>query len=995
MRSIHLLFLAALLCALVAGLWTVVGASGRGVAAGDRTANADGSAHALDPGDAPRAAEDVSGNAAPGRVPVAAEPAPPDPAQAAAEARRRVHGRVTRPDGTGAAGARVWASTSEFWARLPLDLEPEALPARWIRVERTTADEEGRFEFVDLEPGRLRLAARAPGFAPAYREGLEVPRRDEVELADVRLEPGVAVEGAIVGPDGRPAAGVRILIAADSLVRGGGLSIPGRGADAGASDAEGKFRVDELAPGPWHLLFLGDDAALAEAEGRTERAGEVVRGLVVRLEAGVAITGRVLVEEGALPDGLRVQARQGGAGREGEDESGAEEAHGPGVEARPRTALVGADGAFAIHGLRAGADYRITLAQRRGETWRGLSGFKARDARAPASGLELRMRPDAALVLRVVDDATGAPVEECVVWAGSGRLRVLRDEKNEVQRRFEDGRVRYPDLPTAPNSKPIVLRVSAAGYADEERKNLRIAPGSDLDLGEVRLKPEKRVTVLVLDDAGQPVPNARVLLSARPLTQLMAWSRYPPEQDLWGELQARFARTGPDGRCVLSSLPETSALAMASARGFLPSEAATVMLAKDRDIAVELRLRRGATVRVRVSDGQGRPVAGVPVGHKLPRRAGESEEEREDARSTAADGEVRYESLEPGVHAFRVEQEGGDAAWWNEEEQNAPPEAPWFEVNVPAGAGELTVDLVAPPRGTLTGEVREGGRPLEGAIVKLVPHVEGRGQGWTWAGAGADPFTATTDHTGAYRIEARRCGEYLALVTHSERRMAAEFRVHVTPGESRVDFTLDVNGIEGRVVDPGGMPIVGVEISVDRAEPGLEMEPPHQMVVAEDDRGNPSMTWRQRGPRAARTDSAGRYVLRGLLEETPLHVAANSPDAERRVLEPITLAPGEIRRNADFVLRRAGRIQVSLGGSLGDGSWYPVHVLERDGQELRRVRMSWMANWNRNETIGSLVPGRYVVRLLRRDQQGAETVLSETEVDVEVGQASTVALQVP
>ncbi len=997
MRPVHLAAVAALLVAVILGIWLVLG-SGLAVFAADPRAVSSaaagiGPAGALENVDPAAVAATVSGRSA-----IPFDEPPPAAPEFVAPVRPRLSGRIVDPKGAGVPFARVWISTSEFWARLPLDLETEAMPARWLRVVRTDADAEGRYVLEDQKPGKLRLAARGTGFAPAYRDDLDLPRRAVVELPDVALGPGVVVAGVVLGPDNKPAAGVRILIAADCLVRGSHIDVPGRGAPIGVSDAEGKFRVDELAPGPWHLLFLAEGMALAELSDRTERAGELQDGFVVRLELGVEVSGRVRAAEGALPGDLRVQARRSTQPDPDAMSDGNEAGEPPDsarAEARPRVALVGPDGAFQLAGLRSGEKYRLTLAQKRGETWRPLGSAPAVESRAPAGGLEIVYKPDAALVLRVVDDATGAPIESLVAWAGLGRFRALYDDKNEVQRAFPGGLVRYAELRVpATNAKPTWLKVAAEGYQDYERKDLRLAAGQELDVGEVRLKAERKLVVSVVDDVGQPVAGARVVLGDK-LEQLENWTSTPPEFDLWGEINARYARTGSDGRCTLSSWPGKSVWAQASARGFVSSLPQPLTAPKDLDHILQLQLRRGAIVVVRVGDGGGRAVPGVPVGHRYPRRAtDEDEERREEPRSTDAKGEVRYEACEPGVHAFRVEQEDGESAWWQDDEGAEARENPWLEATL-AVAGEMTIDLVAPQRGTLSGVVREGGRPLEGAVVKLVPYVEGRDAGWTWSGNGQDPFSCPTDHQGAYRIENRRVGEYVVLVHHTERRMASEYRHVLGVGDQTLDFSLDSNGIEGRVVDPEGMPLVGVAIGISRAQAGIEMEPPHQVVLTEDDRGNPNLQWRQRGNQQAKTDSSGLYVLRGLVENTGLVVSCQGDEVENKSTDPITLAPGEMRRGVDFVLRRAGRIQVELVGQLPDDRWFEVHVVQRTGESESTVRQAWLATWNRSEMLGSIVPGRYFVRLVSRQEQGGESRLLEIPVEVELGRVVRVPLQVP
>jgi len=1005
MRTSHLALLAAASIAVLLALWLAFGGGARVLAADP--AGEGGQIDGVGPGgDLARSAAGSEESAAtlPTRSAIASAEPVAAATKIAARKKARVSGRVVDGRGQGLSGARVWITTSEFWAPIPLDLELEALPARWIQVERTECDAEGRFVFEDLKPGRLRLAARATSFAPAYREDLGLLREHDAALGDkalgdIALTPGVVVAGSVLGPDGKPAPGVRVLIAAGSLMRGGAIDVPGRGVPAGTTDAQGSFRVDELAAGPFHLLFLAEGFALAELAGRIERAGETQDGFVVRLDFGVEIAGRIRAESGALPAELRVVARRSAQpetdARGGDvDETVREET--TEFEARPRSASVGADATFRIAGLRAGESYRLSLGQKRGEAWRAAGSTVARDQHAPAAGIEIVYKPETAILARVVDDATSLPIEELVVWAGIGRMRALTDDKNEVQRSFPLGHVRYGELRVQPSSKPAWLRISAPGYEDFERKDLVLAAGIELDLGDVRLKPERRIVVTVVDTAGNPIEKARVIVTTEKLEILRSWSRQPVSQDLWAATNARFARTGADGVATLTSDPGKNVLVQASARGLVPSEALPLLLPKDADHALTLTLGRGSSVLVRVRDGAGRAVVGVPIGHRLPRESGDGDEDQQ-AESVITDalGEARFEALEMGLHAFRVEQEDGESAWWEEDGNAEGREEPWQEITVTDGA-EVVLALVAPPRGTLLGVVREGGRPLEGALVKLVPYVEGRDAGWTWAGGGRDPFSTSTDHRGEYRIENRRAGEYVVLVHHAERRMPTEFRLVLGSGEQVQDFALDLNAVEGRVTDPEGRPLSGVRIAVSRAEAGIEMNPPQALVLQEDDRGNPNLRWREgRGNREARTDAQGRFVLRGLVENTGLHVHCQGDEVELKSSDPITLAPGEIRRGVDFVLRRAGRIRVEIAGTLPENQWFEASVVQRTGEQESVVRQVWLSHWDRNETVGSIVPGVYAVRLFQRHPEGRSTPIAELSAEVEVGKVVGVTFQVP
>ncbi|MBL8235252.1 MAG: hypothetical protein JNL98_42520, partial [Bryobacterales bacterium] len=149
------------------------------------------------------------------------------------------------------------------------------------------------------------------------------------------------------------------------------------------------------------------------------------------------------------------------------------------------------------------------------------------------------------------------------------------------------------------------------------------------------------------------------------------------------------------------------------------------------------------------------------------------------------------------------------------------------------------------------------------------------------------------------------------------------------------------------------------------------------------------------GARAARTDARGNYLLRGLVDSQPLSVSARGEDVEGRSLEPITLAPGEVRGGADFVLRRAGRVELTLQGALLEDHGYQVEIVAREQEGERVLRRVWLSKWDPAETVASIVPGRHALRLSRRDRQGLSTPLGEVEVEVEVAKLARAVLQVP
>lgn len=994
MRPIHLVLALAALCAALALLWFSLGGNPGAIHAGASRDGASAAQRAALEHGARSAADDDEGDddAGSARTPLAAAKPEPDPKAAPKTDKPLFTGRVlVAGEDAAVAGATVFASTSGDWVQLPLDVEPEGLPKNWLKVAKATTDAEGRYRFEDLKPGPLRMAARAPGFAPRYIEHLNLPDRAEFHAPDIRLERGVVLAGRVIDRQGHGVSGARLLAEREDGGEGNFVSVPGRGVPVATTSEDGAFRIDELAAGPWHLIVDSPAHIVAEEEGRTEHPGEERVGLVFVLEYGVDIRGTLKAAEGTTPAGMRISARPSQE-REGPLSPPDAGARADVAGARARNAICADDGAFSVGGLRPGLRYRLTAWQKSDDPsgWKRANGVDAVQAYAGARGVELVYKPESALVFRAIDDKTGAPLTELSVFAGVGRERILRDEKNEVVRTFPDGRVRFPELRPQPG-KSLIVRVSAVGYKDFEKKDGVLKAGEDLDLGDVRLTPAATVTARVIDDAtGAPVESARVILADKTDDEIANYFQSAPDQDFWHESKIMYARSGRDGSARLTSIPGKMVTLRAAAKGFLVSEPVHVLLG-EADQDVEVRMKRGGVVLVRVTDGATHPVSGVGVAHKTP--GGQSSDDGWSSDSaeqkTDAEGVARFEALTPGTHSFRVQDQQAEV-WY----QTNGPRLPGWQDAVVGASGMTTLDFKVPARGGLFGLVRENGSPLAGARLKLVEvRSEDDADVSYWNGPN-DPLATVANHDGAYRFENIRCGNYTLFISHAARRMSAKFSVSVEAEPRERDFDLDSTSIEGRVTDVDGRPLAGIEVTATSKQGNRGDDQPYQMVVTEDDRGQARVNYEQSARRSEKTDEDGRYALRGLATGQPLFVHVHGDAVENASSPEITLASDEVRRGVDFALRRAGCIEVRLVGNPNDRNWYLVRALRvTDGKETP-AQTIYLGTWNRAQTIRSLAPGHYKLALV--PQGGAATPQQQqtVETDVEASETSHVNFQV-
>lgn len=130
-------------------------------------------------------------------------------------------------------------------AWLPLSLLPQMSDSD-LAWRRTGGD--GRFNFPHVEPGDLRIVARAPGRAPEMVARSVTAGMNDVDL---RLPPAVPFAGRVVDGEGRPIAGAGVYVANWKGFGALGVHL--------ATDSEGRFRWDSAPNDPVRVSVRADD----------------------------------------------------------------------------------------------------------------------------------------------------------------------------------------------------------------------------------------------------------------------------------------------------------------------------------------------------------------------------------------------------------------------------------------------------------------------------------------------------------------------------------------------------------------------------------------------------------------------------------------------------------------------------------------------------------------------------------------------------------------
>lgn len=932
---------------------------------------------------------------APARVEVAEEAAPQAVPRAKAD-EVALSGRVVDRFGTPIADARVTVAVDTGF---PMDLEVER-DFPWLKRQRTRTDAEGRFRFEGVEPGSMKVAVRSPGFAPHEQRGVLVPKAD-TELEPLVLARGAVLSGIVVDPEGRGVAGARLV--RDEIENGAGMFFVGAREASAVTGADGRFRVDELACGAWRFLVQSEEHPDLVVEGVSEEPGVEQDGLRWQLAPGATIAGTVTGVPSDERGQLEVRALRG---------SGGEEFLGLGAA---RVAKVEASGAFQLRGLEVGQRYSLQARRANAEGERGFwerSRSNSVEARAGDSGVVLAYQPEAALLFTVFDAKTRAPLEAFRVESGIDWPVPLNDEQGRPRKLFPGGVVRVGGLRPSSDQERVQLNVRATGYEDYERADIAVRAGQELDLGAIYLDPVPVVRVQVTDKKTRaPIAGATVRVQKQQGDEMNVRRTISIGEDEGVETldfgEGRSATTDEQGWAEITSYEGETVEISARAKGYAPGKLEGVFLPRGERLEQALALSQGGEVLVHVLDAQGLPLAGARVEHRSESDSpqggvfviGGQGHGRGEVTDSA--GQVLFENLAAGLHSFRLGEKGGGGPMFATMDtvvlhgmDSGDEDEGWSQVQVGEGArGEVT--LRAAPRGVLTGRVREAGKVLAGATVKLSKERPAGGRQMPMMpGMGGGGPEAKSDGEGRYRIEDVKEDRYTLTVEHPTRRMPQEFALTLREGENTFDVDLALSIISGQVRDGNGKALAGVRVWPERrsSEGGPAMR--FRMVMIDDGGGGGVVDSGQFGERTV-SDAEGRYTLRGVTSDTDLVIKAEGDTVQPGQSEVVRLAPNEVKEGVDLELEPAGSIRVEA--KLADGAPARFQLVQAEylGESEPPLEPKFGFLQQGYTELNGLKPGRWRVNV--RNAQGGpqgEDAGQDQEIEVKPMEKATATFEV-
>lgn len=431
----------------------------------------------------------------------ATQPAAPEPDRRAgevdnshADAEQGVRGRIRRPDGAPAAGVPV-----HLMENITTDIAQIFLNNKMGRtsppVASTTTDADGAFALGVRRVGKpVDLRVVADDHPELSRQGIKVRDGDWYDAGDLTLEQGAVVTGRVVDSVTKAPvanAAVTLVPASQTMVI---AAAPGRERGTPTTADQGGFFRFANAPRTGAITLTADAPGFASAQlvnqmVRTDAAND----FTLELDRGLPIAGFVVDANGAPIGGATVNAN--------------------GLSAKtPQNATVtaAADGSFAFPTLRTGPYALVATSASYAETRLPLvmTGDEA---------VKIVMSTRGAVKLRVLA-ASGQPVKAYRI----GLLRYFPQNPDSVGKVLE-----WPDRSVTPGDYPrkydgqfaqigglptgeYRFQITENNHAKTLSPPFTVADGAEPAEVEARLTLGGAIVGVVVDDRGNPVPDAVV-----------------------------------------------------------------------------------------------------------------------------------------------------------------------------------------------------------------------------------------------------------------------------------------------------------------------------------------------------------------------------------------------------------------------------------------------------------------------------------------------------
>jgi len=515
-------------------------------------------------------------------------------------------GTVVDVAGKPIAGALVRVFRSSGTQDLIDKIQEMALPPLDFRETDAT----GSFAFDSLGgESEYRLHAAAPGHQEREIQKVRVETGQTKQL-DIALEPGNTIRGVVYDPSGSVLEGARCRV---HPISGANPASPPSDFedDSILTDASGEFVFDTLGSGS-HRLVVSHELYATFIESRAQPSEEV---LTIHLTEGSAISGTVFdARTGAPIPGAMVTVHDiGGEQKEGlSDASGAYFVRGISVQPRGTTNInVEAEGYQRI------SNHRVEV-----------------EEGSVTAGQDFHLERNGSVRGTVVD-GNGRPLEGVRISARrTHETNAVVVNVGHMTTSASDGSFTVPEVEAGAET---FLEGSHRNFLNSRSESFAIDPGQEVGGIELVMKVGGSVSGRVIDEQGNPIPEA--IVGARDELMVEVNPASLPNK----------VYTDAAGNFSLGRLEAGELTLISAAKGFLTVEVTGIDVIEGRTApSIEIRMTAGAHIAGTVRNSLGEPIGGARV-TVIDTSAGM----KKLTTSTDTNGQYRFDEL--GYYPVEVE----------------------------------------------------------------------------------------------------------------------------------------------------------------------------------------------------------------------------------------------------------------------------------------------------------------------------------------------------
>ncbi len=505
-------------------------------------------------------------------------------------------------------------------------------------IRDTISGDTGAFRFEDVAPGPVGLFAIAPGFG-FEGQHLSVAVADTIPPIQLTLHPATQIKGTIKDADGREVQDARITRIGVKGTHKVGIPLAKLrqyGYPEPQSDATGHFVLDNVPAGCTIDLKIGHASyaqeGVADVPAGTDALkvvlypGVLVEGNVVSRANNVAIAQAAVLMQNAQPPHDTALTRSNLQGRFS-------------IRLKPGVYLYQATG----NGMRSPGWERLTVTGER-----------------PVEHVRLAVAGTAQIRGNVRDALSSAPIRDVRVSLTTNGAPAA------VTRTGPNGDFLF----TVGEGENIVRLDGAPGYFPPELQDVKVSvlEGNSVELPGMWLKPLPDYDVVIVDEAGEPVPGALVSV-LRPAQ--FGWH----VADAEGKVRLQVQQS-PQGGPLLARAEHPTA-----------PQGAVFTLEAQQQAPGTVQLYPFASVSGQIVNKRGRPVSGATVGAFFPgETAGDAVLLWQ--TTSGSDGMFRWDAVVPGVPQRCAARRDKDSHGESETFNLAPDQEKSIgEIVVPGGTG--------------------------------------------------------------------------------------------------------------------------------------------------------------------------------------------------------------------------------------------------------------------------------------------------------------------